>query len=53
MLTWSTHLLTEYVAAVNAAEDESVAIAVFRAPLLPALLVLAPFSVLVRRWSRS
>ena len=29
------------------------AIAVFRAPLLPALLVLAPFSVLVRRWSRS
>ena len=29
------------------------AIAVFRVPLLPALLVLAPFSVLVRRWSRS
>jgi chromate transporter len=28
-------------------------IAVFRVPLLPALLVLAPFSVLVRRWSRS
>ncbi len=29
------------------------AIAVFRLPLLPALLVLAPLSVLVRRWSRS
>ena len=29
------------------------AIAVVRVPLLPALLVLAPFSVLVRRWSRS
>lgn len=29
------------------------AIAVFRVPLLPALLVLAPFCVLVRRWSRS
>jgi chromate transporter len=28
-------------------------IAVFRVPLLPALLVLAPFSVFVRRWSRS
>jgi chromate transporter len=29
------------------------AIAVLRVPLLPALLALAPFSVLVRRWSRS
>ncbi len=29
------------------------AVAVFRVPLLPGLLVLAPFSVLVRRWSRS
>ena len=29
------------------------AVAVLRVPLLPALLVLAPFSVLVRRWSRS
>ncbi|HYI83410.1 MAG TPA: chromate transporter [Acetobacteraceae bacterium] len=28
-------------------------IAVLRVPLLPALLALAPFSVLVRRWSRS
>ena len=28
-------------------------VAVFRVPLLPALLVLAPFSVLARRWSRS
>lgn len=28
-------------------------IAVFRVPLLPALLVLVPFSVLVRRWSRA
>ena len=28
-------------------------IAVFRLPLLPALLVLAPFSVFVRRWNRS
>jgi chromate transporter len=29
------------------------AVAVFRVPLLPALLVLAPFSVLLRRWSRA
>ena len=29
------------------------AIAVFRVPLLPALLVLAPFSVLLRHWSRA
>lgn len=28
-------------------------IAVFRVPLLPALLVLAPFSVLLRHWSRA
>ena len=27
MLTWSTHLLTEYFTAVNAAEDEETAIA--------------------------
>src|SRR4051812_31987171 len=27
MLTWSTHLLTEYFTAVNAAEDEDIAIA--------------------------
>jgi chromate transporter len=30
-----------------------VAVAVLRVPLLPALLALVPFSVLVRRWSRS
>ena len=29
------------------------AVAVLRVPLLPALLVLVPFSVLVRRWSRA
>jgi chromate transporter len=29
------------------------AVAVFRVPLLPALLVLAPSSVLARHWSRS